>query len=193
MTPMFTPPDTEFGAPRVALAAVGPRMAEVAGEVADGIIIHAFTTEKYVREVTLPALERGLAKAGRSRDDFMITGPLFIVTGHDEKEFEHSRRTVGKQIAFYGSTPAYRPVLEIEGFGDLQTELNMLSKQGKWDEMGERITDDILEKFAVVGLPGEIGPRMGERFGDVVDVINAYTLTRSAELREKLLEDFSAL
>ncbi|NRA04530.1 MAG: TIGR03617 family F420-dependent LLM class oxidoreductase [Myxococcales bacterium] len=193
MTPMFTPVDTEYGAPRVALAAVGPRMTEVAGEVADGIIIHAFTTEKYVREVTLPALESGLAKAGRSREDFMIVGPLFVVTGNDEKEFEQARRTVCKQIAFYGSTPAYRPVLEIEGFGDLQSELNLLSKQGKWDEMGERITDEILEKFAVVGLPDEIGPRMGARFGDVVNVINAYTLTSSSGLRQKLLKDFSAL
>ena len=123
----------------------------------------------------------------------MIVGPLFVVTGNDEKEFEQARRTVCKQIAFYGSTPAYRPVLEIEGFGDLQSELNLLSKQGKWDEMGERITDEILEKFAVVGLPDEIGPRMGARFGDVVNVINAYTLTSSSGLRQKLLKDFSAL
>jgi len=169
MTPFFTPTDTQYGAPKVFLAAVGPLMTEVAGEVADGVILHAFTTEKYLRDVTLPALEKGLAKAGRKRGDFQVMYPGFVVTGKDEKAWADSRRGVCRQIAFYGSTPAYRPVLDLHGWGGLQTELNALSKQGQWEKMGELISDDILEKFAVVGSPDEIIPKFKARFAGVVD------------------------
>ncbi|MBQ73863.1 MAG: LLM class F420-dependent oxidoreductase [Gammaproteobacteria bacterium] len=169
MTPMFTPLDSQYGAPRVFLAAVGPLMTEVAGEVADGIILHAFTTEKYMREVTLPALETGLARGGRKREDFEISYPAFVVSGRNEEEFKATRDAVCKQIAFYGSTPAYAPVLGVHGWGDLQPELNRLSKEGKWDEMGTLITDDILNEFAIVGEPGEAADKFEQRFGDVVD------------------------
>ena len=153
MTPMFTPTNTQYGAPKVLLAAVGPKMTEVAGEVADGMIVHGFTTPKYVHEVTLPALERGLAAAGRSRKGFQLACPVFVVTGRDAKEWEQSRAGVCKQIAFYGSTPAYRGVLELHGWGALQGELNAMSKRGEWDAMGTRITDEILEQFAIVAQP----------------------------------------
>jgi len=166
---MFTPTDTSYGPPKVFLAAVGPLMTEVAGEVADGVICHAFTTEKYMREVTLPAIERGLAKSKRSRKDFQVSFPGFVVTGETEKAWSDSRRGVCKQIAFYGSTPAYRPVLEMHGWGGLQTELNALSKQGQWDKMGELVDDKILEQFAVVATPDEVIPKFKARFGDVVD------------------------
>ena len=169
MTPMFTPTNTEHGAPRVFLAAVGPLMHEVAGEVADGVIAHAFTTERYVKEVSLPAIDRGLAKAGRSRSDFTITCPVFVVTGADEKQFEQSRTGVSRQIAFYGSTPAYRPVLEMHGWGELQSELNRLSKLGQWNEMGSLIDDDILETFAVVAEPGRLLDALKARCGDAID------------------------
>lgn len=170
MTPMFTPTDTQYGPPKVFLAAVGPMMTEVAGEVADGVLIHAFTTEKYLREVTLPAIEKGLAKTGRSRDDFEISYPGFIVTGRTEQEFNASRQATCKQIAFYGSTPAYAPVLGVHGWGDLQPELNKLSKQGKWDEMGTLITDDILEQFAIVAENVDDAPdKFRARWSGLVD------------------------
>ncbi len=169
MTPMFTPTNTEHGAPRVFLAAVGPLMHEVAGEVADGVIAHAFTTERYVKEVSLPAIDRGLAKAGRSRSDFTITCPVFVVTGADEKQFEQNRTGVSRQIAFYGSTPAYRPVLEMHGWGELQSELNRLSKLGQWNEMGSLIDDDILETFAVVAEPDRLLDALKARCGDAID------------------------
>ncbi len=172
MTPMFTPTDTEYGPPRVFLAAVGPLMTEVAGEVADGLIVHPFTTRSYMRDTTLPAIERGLATSGRDRSDFQISYPGFIVSGHDEKTFEETKRAVKKQISFYGSTPAYRPVLESEGWGDLQLELNRMSKQGQWDEMGLLITDEMLDAFAVVGEPDGIAEGVLRRYGDVVDRIS---------------------
>ena len=112
MTPFFMPTNTEFGPPRVFLAAVGPLMTEVAGEVADGIIVHPFTTEKYLRETTVPALERGFARAGKRRCEFEVRYPCFVVTGRDERELAGASTATKQQIAFYGSTPAYRPVLE---------------------------------------------------------------------------------
>jgi probable F420-dependent oxidoreductase len=169
MTPMFTPSAKTYGPPRVFLAAVGPRMTEVAGEVADGLIAHAFTTERYLREVTLPAVERGLKKAGRTRDRFAISCPVFVVTGADERSYEASRSGVCKQIAFYGSTPAYRPVLELHGWGPLQTELNRLSKLGQWDAMGNLIDDAILDAFAVVAPPDQIAQKIRARFGEALD------------------------
>ncbi len=117
MTPFFTPTNNEYGAPKVFLAAVGPLMTEVAGEVADGVIIHAFTTEKYLRETTLPALEKGFERAGKSRKDFEISYPVFVVTGKDDKAIEEAKVATQRQIAFYGSTPAYKPVLESIGVG----------------------------------------------------------------------------
>jgi len=171
MTPMFTPAQLEYGAPRVMLAAVGPRMTEVAGETADGVIAHAFTTERYLREVTVPAIERGLAKAGRPREAFQISCPMFIVTGTNDEERANSRTINCKQIAFYGSTPAYRPVLEMHGWGGLQEELNILSKRGEWDAMGECISDDILNEFAIVAEPEDIAAQIRARCGDVLDRI----------------------
>ena len=169
MTPFFTPTNTDYGAPKVFLAAVGPMMTEVAGEVADGVIAHAFTTEKYLRETTLPALERGFAKAGKSRGDFEISYPAFVVTGQTEEELREAEVATCKQIAFYGSTPAYRPVLESIGEGDMQNELNRMSKQGRWDEMGELVTPDILKEFAIIGEPETIPSQMKARYGDLVD------------------------
>ncbi len=169
MTPFFTPTNNEFGAPRVFLAAVGPMMTEVAGEVADGIIIHAFTTEKYLRETTLPALDRGFAKVGKKREDFEISYPVFVATGTNEEELEQAKVATRQQIAFYGSTPAYKPVLESIGVGEMQSDLNAMSKQGRWEEMGKLIDTDVLEAFAVIGEPQTIPEQILSRYGDIVD------------------------
>ena len=189
MTPMFTPVNTEYGAPRVMLAAVGPKMTEVAGEVADGMIVHAFTTPRYLEDVTLPAIERGLAAGERKRDDFELVCPVFVVTGHDEKAWEQSRTAVTRQVAFYGSTPAYRPVLEAHGWGELQTELNHLSKQGQWEEMGLRIDDDILEQFAVVAAPEDVPRKLQERFTGKLDRILCTFAFATPEARAQALEE----
>jgi probable F420-dependent oxidoreductase len=185
MTPMFSPGPNPYGDPKIVLAAVGERMTEVAGEVADGMILHGFTTERYVREVTLPALARGWAKGGRTRADFEISGPLFVVTGATEQDFERARAGTKQQIAFYGSTPAYRPVLELHGWGDLQDELNRLSKQGEWVQMGELVDDEVLDAFAVVAEPEDIPKVMLERYGDLVDRISFYAPYRSDPERWK--------
>ncbi|MGA1361683.1 MAG: LLM class F420-dependent oxidoreductase [Ilumatobacteraceae bacterium] len=186
MTPFFTPDRAElagFGRPKIYLAGVGEKMTEVCGEVCDGFICHGFTTEKYLREVTIPALERGRAKAGKTMEGFDIVGPSFVVTGTDDREMEAAAAGTRQQIAFYGSTPAYRGVLDIHGWGGLQDELNTLSKQGKWVEMGNLITDDILNTFAVVGEPEGIAPELHRRYGDVISRISFYAPYRSDPAR----------
>ena len=192
MTPFFTPPATDlegFGPPKVFLAGVGELMTEVAGEVCDGFICHGFTTERYLREVTMPALERGRAKAGKSMEGFEIIGPSFVVTGSSDEELEAASDGVRQQISFYGSTPAYRGVLDIHGWGALQDELNTLSKQGEWTKMGSLIDDEILNTFAVIGEPEEIAPELSRRYGDVIQRISFYAPYQSDPERWRAVMD----
>ena len=174
MTPFFNPGPNPYGNPKILLAAVGELMTEVAGEVGDGFLVHGFSTERYLREVSLPALERGAAKAGKTRTDLTVSYPGFVVTGPDDKSMAAAAKGVREQIAFYGSTPAYRPVLELHGWGDLQPELNTLSKRGEWEQMGELINDDILNTFAVVAPLDQVATEVRKRFEDVIDRFSFY-------------------
>lgn len=169
MTPMFVPPAHPHPDPKVFVAAVGDRMTEMVGEVADGLLAHAFTTERYLREVTVPTLSRGLARAGRGRDDIQLACPLFVVTGRDEAELTSAAVGTRKQIAFYASTPAYRNVLELHGWGDLQTDLHRLSRDGDWDGMGALIDDTILDAFAVVAPLDQVVKKIHERCQGLID------------------------
>jgi probable F420-dependent oxidoreductase len=193
MTPFFNPGPNEFGNPRVFLAAVGPLMTEVAGEVADGLLCHGFSTERYLREVTMPALERGRAKAGKSLEGFEISGPSFIVARDSAQEREAGVQLVRGQIGFYGSTPAYRRVLEIHGWGDLQDQLNAATKRGEWDKLSQMVDDEVLNTFAIIGTPEEAVAELKRRYGDVVTRI---TLDLSSDLeperRAALLEELRA-
>ena len=180
MNPFFNPGPNPHGVPKVFLAGVGELMTEAAGETCDGFLAHGFTTDRYLREITLPALERGLDKAGRSRGDIAISLPLFIATGRDDAEMAVAKTGVKAQIAFYGSTPAYRGVLELHGWGDLQTELNTLSKQGKWVEMGQLLDDEVLEAFSVVAEPAHVGSAIQARCGNDVDRISFYAPYQAA-------------
>lgn len=182
MTPFFTPDakeSSEYGTPKIYLAGVGELMTEVAGEVCDGFLCHGFTTERYLREVTIPALARGRAKAGKTMEGFEIVGPSFVVTGNNEDEMKQAASGTRQQIAFYGSTPAYRGVLDLHGWGGLQDELNTLSKQGKWVEMGDLIDDEILNTFAVVSEPEHVAPELHTRYGDVISRISFYAPYKS--------------
>jgi probable F420-dependent oxidoreductase len=172
MTPFFNPGRNTYGAPKVFLAGVGATMTEVAGEVCDGFLAHGFSTPRYLREVTIPAIERGLKKSGRSRADFEVTTPGFMVLGNNDTELEKAATGVRQQIAFYGSTPAYRPVLEMHGWGELQGELNTMSKRGEWVEMGKLINDDILAEFAIIGRPQDVPKEVENRYGGLTDRMN---------------------
>ena len=171
MPPFFCPGPHGFGQPPILLAAVGERMTRVAAEAADGIICHAFTTERYLREVTAPAIDTA-RPAGR--DDFRVQLPVFVVSATTEEAMAEAVLATRRQLAFYASTPAYRPVLELHGWGELHGRLNALSKAGRWDEMGELFTDELLHTFAVVGEPGAVADEIGRRFGGVVTDIGLY-------------------
>lgn len=178
MTPFFSPGPQLHGAPKVVIAAVGNAMCEVVGEVCDGIFLHGFTTERYIREVTLPAIERGAQKSGRQLSDVEIFGLPLIATGNTEEEMAVAIKGVKDQIAFYGSTPTYRAVLELHGWGDLGDELHQLSLQKddelRWSKMGDLITDEVLNTFAVVDEPQAVGATLLSRFGDVMDRLQFY-------------------
>jgi probable F420-dependent oxidoreductase len=172
MTPFFNPGPNPYGLPRIVLGGVGPRMTEVAGEVADGFLIHPFSTSKFIRETTLPALDRGLATSGRTRADFEVAFPLMVVAAETEAERQRGVEGMRSRLAFYGSTPAYRVVLEAHGWGEVQSELNTLSKRGDWKAMSEMITDEMVDELCVVGTPSELPAKIHERYGDVVQRIS---------------------
>jgi len=174
MTPFFSPGPNPYGPPKVFLAAVGEKMTEVCGEVCDGMLVHGFTTERYIREVTLPALERGMKAGGRDRTGFELSIPAFVVTGTNDEEMAKADVAVRGQIAFYGSTPAYATVFNLHGWDDLHPKLNAMSKQGQWKEMGEAIPDDVLNTFAVVAPPDGVAAGLKSRFGDILDRLSFY-------------------
>jgi probable F420-dependent oxidoreductase len=150
-------------------------MTRAAATVADGILIHGFTTEQYLRTVTLPQIQAGLEAASRSRDDFTVVYPGLVVTATDESEYKAAATAVRRQIAFYGSTPAYSAVLELHGLGELHTELHTLSVRGRWDTMTDLIDDNILGQFAVCGEPSAVGTEIVSRFFGVADRFTLYT------------------
>jgi probable F420-dependent oxidoreductase len=169
MTDFFNPGPNAYGNPPVLLAAVGERMTAAAGRVADGMLVHPLTSRDYLRERTLPILREA---RGGSLDGFQLCLSAFVVLGADEKARAEAERAVRGQIAFYASTPAYRPVLELHGWGELADRLNGLSRRQAWAEMADLITDDVLDTFAVAS---DVPKGLQERFGDLIDRISFYT------------------
>jgi len=147
-------------------------MIEAAGEVADGFIAHPFNSRKSLRENVLPALQRGLAASGRARSQLTIVCATIVITADDEAELARIKLAVKKQLAFYGSTPVYRATLDCHGFGDLHTELNRLSKLGRWDDMTALISDDLLETIAVVGPRTSIAAGIRDRLAGIADAVS---------------------
>jgi probable F420-dependent oxidoreductase len=194
MTPFFDPGPSPFGVPRIFLGGVGPRMTEVAGEVADGFMIHPFSTEKFMRETTMPALQRGLDTSGRDRSQLEVAFPTMVIVAETGEEMAKARDAMRPRLAFYGSTPAYKVVLDTHGWGDLQPELNRLSKTGDWATMAAMITDEIVDTFVVSGTPEQIAPRVQERYGDLVQRVSFDTPAKLGEERvARVLDGFRNL
>ena len=173
--PTFVPEDKSAGRPRVTLAAVGPEMVKVAAEVADGLLCHSFTTDRYLREVTLPTIEGVLRTHGRERSQFRLVGMPYVAVSETEEGLQKAILAAKRTIAFYASTPAYKPVLEVHGWGDIQPELLRLSKLGQWQEMGTLISDDILNTFCVVGNAAACAREIRRRYDGVFDLMCGYT------------------
>lgn len=172
MIPAFDPGPNPYGPPPIFTGGFGPLMTRVAGEVADGFIAHPFNSRKALLENTLPQLQHGLQKTGRERSDLEVMCATLVVTADDEEQFEASRFAARKQLAFYGSTPAYLPTLKCHGWEDVHLELNALSKQGRWDEMTPLVSDEILETIAVVGPRSTIVTKLRERLEGIADSVS---------------------
>ncbi len=172
MIPAFDPGPNPFGPPPIFTGGFGPVMTAVAGEVADGFFAHPFNSRKSLLENTMPALDKGLAKSGRTRDDLEIICATLTVTADTEEAFEASKLAARKQLAFYGSTPAYRPTLVCHGWEQIHEELNQLSKQGRWDDMTGLIDDEVLETLAVVGPRNEIAAKLEARLEGIADGVS---------------------
>lgn len=157
MTPNFNPGPIEAPRPKVMMAVVGPAMARVAGEVADGVLPHGFMTDKYMREILLPNVKIGLDRAGRTWSDIEVSGGGLTVFGADEAEIERGLDRLRTPISFYGSTRSYHEVFAVHGWRDLGEELHRLSVKGRWDEMRRIIPEEVVRGFAQTstydGLP----------------------------------------
>ena len=171
MTPTFVPAPSPYGAPPIYLGALGPRLTRAAGEVADGLLVMPFGSKKYLHESTMPAVRAGLAASGRSETDFEVV-PEVIVSVATDRDSDHL--STRRLLAFYGSTPAYKPVLDAHGWGDLQPELNAMSKQGRWQEMSSLITDEILHTIAACGTPAEVAAHVRDRVHGISDRLCLY-------------------
>ena len=193
MTPFFNPGPNEFGPPPVLLGALGPKMTQMVAETADGLLTHPFNSRRHLVERTLPAVDAGLAAAGKpargSADDrFQLILEAMICCGRDEAELAAAEVEARTRLAFYGSTPSYRPVLEAEGWEDLQPELNRLSKEGRWAEMGSLIDDTMLHTLAVCGTPAECAAGIKERFAEATRVALTMPQGADASLTAELLD-----
>lgn len=171
MTDFFDPGPNPYGNPPIFLAAVGDRMTAVAARAADGLMVHPLTTPAYLRERTIPAV---LAERGR-RDDFSLVLPALVVLGADPAARSVAEQAIRGQIAFYASTPAYRAVLDMHGWGELADRLNAMSRRQAWAEMAAEIPDDVLDAFAVTGDAAAVAAGLRARYGDVIDRISLYT------------------
>ncbi|MCV7135393.1 TIGR03617 family F420-dependent LLM class oxidoreductase [Mycobacterium hodleri] len=167
MTPTFNPGPNPYGPPPIYLGALGPQMTRATAEVADGLLVMPFGSKRFLHEVTMPAVRDGLASAGRDAADFAVVPEIIVSVGEDHT----STRML---LAFYGSTPAYRPVLEAHGWGDLQPELNAMSKQGRWQEMSTLIDDEVLHTIAACGTPAEVAAHIRDRVDGISDRICLY-------------------
>ncbi|MFM7509844.1 MAG: LLM class flavin-dependent oxidoreductase, partial [Actinomycetota bacterium] len=143
-----------------------------AGEVANGLLVHPVNTRRSLLELTLPALAEGATRAGRAVDDIEVVCVTIIVTGRTEEQFTRSYEAVRTQLAFYGTTPAYQPVFALHGHDGLHDELRRLARDGRWDDMGALIDDDLVETIAVVGEPDRIAPAIRERLAGISDSVS---------------------
>lgn len=195
LTPEFSPGPSQDPRAPIYLGAFGKRMTEVAGECADGIFVHSCTTESYLRDITLPALEESIAKAGRKKGDVTVAGLPFLVTGSSEEEFAASKEAIRKRVAWYGSTPAYHPVLELHGWSDLGAELHKLSRSGEpdfVDQMSGLVDDEVLGTFAVIAEPGQLASAVESRFHGCFDRIRLNYLRITDDQLRTLIADLQS-
>ena len=188
MTPFFNPGPNPHGLPKIYVAAVGPLMTQAVSESADGLLAHPFNSPKYVNEVTIPVINKGLETTGKNRDQFDLSVSVMTGIGATEETHKLAVKACRDQVAFYGSTPNYKAVLETHGLGHLSEELNKLSKQGKWMEMGDAIDDETLKTFAVVEeSPEALAKEIKNRYGNIGQRIAPVLYSGELDLADSVL------
>lgn len=192
MPATFTPENIKGPRPRIILSATGPLMTKVAAETAQGMIMHPFSSEKYIREVTIPAISSGLKNSGRGLDEFSLDYAPMIATGVTDEAIEQAIKILKGRIAFYGCTVAYKPVLDIHGWGDLQDELIRLNRAHKTEQMADLITDEMVETIGIVGTPEEVIETMKTRFDGLISRTSFGFADADDEHLGRLLEQLRA-
>jgi len=194
MTPFFTPPGDRPPGLRIDLAGVGARMCRLAGEIADGFHVHPYHTRRYLREVVIPQLQEGLARSSRARRDFTVTASVFVATG-SAAEIAAGLDDIRRHLAFYASTPTYRPVLDLHGWGEIGEQLSRCATRGQWQEMPALVTDEMLEASAVWGPPSEVAARLSAEYAGLIDRVGVYEALipgRRADVWRALLDGLKA-
>lgn len=174
MTPTFSPGPNPYGAPPIYVGALGPRLTRAAAEHADGLLVMPFSTKRFLHRNTMAAVRDGLAHAGRAREDFAVVPEIIVATGATDAERETAEAATRMLLGFYASTPAYAPVLAAHGWEALQPELNALSKQGQWAQLGAAITDEILHTIAACGTPAQVAARIRDRVDGISETVCVY-------------------
>jgi probable F420-dependent oxidoreductase len=192
MTPFFNPGPVESPRIPIFIAGVNSLMCSLAGELGDGLHVHPLHTIRYLREVVHPALERGRERAKRRRDQVGVAASVFAAVGETQSEIRNKREAYRGQLAFYASTRTYRRLMELHGWGDICDRLHALSLRGKWEMMASEVTDEMLDQFVVEGGWGEIGGRLKERYGGLVDRVRLYLPFDGDGNWMRLVEDFRA-
>ena len=192
MPPDFRPRDIQLGPPKIVLAAVGPQMIKLAARHADGIVVHPFSTESYLHDYLIPLVEKERSGSGRS-GEFEISLSPFLVCADNQQSFDRELEDVRQKIAFYGSTPAYKRVLDFHDLGDLHDELHRLSRAGRWADMGKLIDDDVMGLFACIGGEAEVPTLVSRRFNNKVNHTSLTSSHCDESLCDRLLRFQSAL
>ena len=174
MTPTFSPGPNPYGSPPIYVGALGPKLTRATAEHADGLLVMPFGSKRFLHHNTLPAVREGLQASGRHIDDFAIIPEIIVSAGETDADRASADAGTRRLLAFYGSTPAYRPVLAAHGWEDLQPELNAMSKQGRWQEMGALIDDEIMHTIAACGTPAEIAAHIRDRVDGISDTVCLY-------------------
>jgi probable F420-dependent oxidoreductase len=187
MNPTFSPGPNPYGVPKIYMAGVGPKMTEAAAEVSDGYFVHPFHSAKSFAELSMPALQRGLQNAGKSLSDFDISAQLVTATGVNDEQLQSAISSARNQIAFYGSTPAYLPVLQVHGWEGMQLQWSQMAREGKWLEMAASVTDEMLDTFAVVGSPEQVAAKIMARCEGLMDRVSPVIYQPDIELLQVLL------
>lgn len=190
MTPVFSPPVADWGPPPVVVGGLGPKMCAMAAEVADGLAVMPVTSERFFSEVTMAAVEEGMARRDPTQSPLQVLPELIVCTGRDEAEMEVAEAGCRGLLGFYSSTPAYRPVFEMEGYGELQPVARDLTREGRWDELSGLIEAPLLERISVRGTPAEVARQIADRYSAHTDRVAVYLPYGLADgLLEELVDE----